>query len=381
MLGFIRILTCIVWILINEAYGKMVVNIEDLNTVSSDDIEKEATLVETFQRETACEGVMDHVKVFEFFIRDKGEDIRDTAEIVDRIVENKQQQVFNKNETWIQSTIILRADLNCLHQEDDTLISRLQSEYLHPPSTEEYNTSMITSMEPKSYSQFGQDMFLDKIVFKGQVKEGFFIEAGADDFVEHSNTLWFEMMHKWTGALVEPNPVRFPKGYTANRKAWGAPFCLATKDHPHISPFSVQTIKGGMSGLLPEHDDESYDLQCFPLYSLILALGNPTINYFSLDIEGAEFMVLQSLPWDRVDIEVIAIELAHAGKVFPGSREEVHQFMEEKGYIYVGTIEIDDVFVRHDLSDGKYKIDFRAANEFQHYFFKGYKTYIRKDEL
>ena len=58
MLGFIRILTCVVWILINEAYGKMVVNIEDLNTVSSDDIEKEATLVETFQRETDCEGVM-----------------------------------------------------------------------------------------------------------------------------------------------------------------------------------------------------------------------------------------------------------------------------------------------------------------------------------
>ena len=48
-----------------------------------------------------------------------------------------------------------------------------------------------------------------------------------------------------------------------------------------------------MSGLVPEHvkDDEvrgtSYDLQCFPLYSLLLAVGNPTINYFSLDIEGA----------------------------------------------------------------------------------------------
>ena len=52
-----------------------------------------------------------------------------------------------------------------------------------------------------------------------------------------------------------------------------------------------------MSGLVPEHfkNDEvrgtSYDLQCFPLYSLLLAVGNPTINYFSLDIEGAEFQV------------------------------------------------------------------------------------------
>ena len=53
-----------------------------------------------------------------------------------------------------------------------------------------------------------------------------------------------------------------------------------------------------MSGLVPEHvkDDivmgTSYDLQCFPLYSLLLAVGNPTINFLSLDIEGAEFLVI-----------------------------------------------------------------------------------------
>ena len=63
-----------------------------------------------------------------------------------------------------------------------------------------------------SYSQFGQDTFLDKFVFKHKVKEGFFIEAGADDFVEHSNTLLFEMKHSWSGVLVEPSPIRYPKG-------------------------------------------------------------------------------------------------------------------------------------------------------------------------
>ena len=54
-----------------------------------------------------------------------------------------------------------------------------------------------------------------------------------------------------------------------------------------------------MSGLVPEHvkgDVEnmfgsSYDLQCLPLYTMMLAMGNPTINLFILDIEGAEFQV------------------------------------------------------------------------------------------
>ena len=35
------------------------------------------------------------------------------------------------------------------------------------------------------------------------------------------------------------------------------------------------------------------DVQCFPLYSILLALGNPTVDYFALDIEGAELPVLR----------------------------------------------------------------------------------------
>ena len=63
---------------------------------------------------------------------------------------------------------------------------------------------------------------------------------------------------------------------------------MAIMDHPHYSPFSAQR----MSGLVSEHDESSYELQCFPLYSLIMALGNQTINYFSLDIEGSEYLVI-----------------------------------------------------------------------------------------
>ncbi len=41
-------------------------------------------------------------------------------------------------------------------------------------------------------------------------------------------------------------------------------------------------------------------VQCFPLYSVLLALGNPVVDYFSLDIEGAEFPVLKTVPFDKV---------------------------------------------------------------------------------
>ncbi len=45
-------------------------------------------------------------------------------------------------------------------------------------------------------------------------------------------------------------------------------------------------------------------IQCFPFYSLLLAVKQTTVDYFSLDIEGHEKRVLETIPWDKVDIKV-----------------------------------------------------------------------------
>ena len=61
------------------------------------------------------------------------------------------------------------------------------------------------------------------------------------------------------------------------------------------------------------YDVEGYDdapakglvkVQCFPLYSYLLALNITTVDYFSLDVEGAEYKVLLTIPWEKVDIRV-----------------------------------------------------------------------------
>ena len=71
-----------------------------------------------------------------------------------------------------------------------------------------------------------------------------------------------------------------------------------------------------MAGISHEKEEkEGLEFQCFPLYSVLLALDSPTVTLLSLDIEGAEFEVFRNLPWDKVDIEVIVTELVHAGEV------------------------------------------------------------------
>ena len=46
------------------------------------------------------------------------------------------------------------------------------------------------------------------------------------------------------------------------------------------------------------------EVQCFPLYSFLVALNTTKVDYFSLDVEGPEYDVLRHIPWDKVDISV-----------------------------------------------------------------------------
>ena len=63
-------------------------------------------------------------------------------------------------------------------------------------------------------------------------------------------------------------------------------------------------------------------------------MGNPTVNWFILDIEGTEFQVLQTIPWHLVDIEMISVETDMAGVVMPGSRQEIIDYMTSRGYVH-----------------------------------------------
>ena len=141
-----------------------------------------------------------------------------------------------------------------------------------------YNETLIKpdpmNLSSYYYSQYGQDAFLEEFIFKGKLKEGFFVEAGAADGVLDSNTLvkreqimfcclcwirlgwmgfeiwnngsfcellfsfvlsWipsggkchqshyfevFELLHGWGGLLVEANPLQFVQSLASGRRAW-----------------------------------------------------------------------------------------------------------------------------------------------------------------
>ena len=78
-------------------------------------------------------------------------------------------------------------------------------------------------------------------------------------------------------------------------------------------------------------------VKCYPLSSLMNTLGQTHIDYFSLDVEGAEMIILQSIDWKHLDIDVFTIETDQ-------HRQEILTFMKTHGYKWIQTISGDDVF-------------------------------------
>ena len=154
----------------------------------------------------------------------------------------------------------------------------------------------------RTKGEIGQAQHIDRIL--NRKLNGFFIEAGAFDGEYLSNSLFFELHRNWTGLLVEPNSKAYSDLISKNRKAYSINSCLSVDNYPSEVTFESADVFGGIVGeggddLEGETEEKDVDvvagsleklregvksrvnetIQCFPLYSLLLALGK-YLNFF-----------------------------------------------------------------------------------------------------
>ena len=246
--------------------------------------------------------------------------------------------------------------LNDFKQDDPTLIKILREYYISYPTELLRNITPYRLNQRHIYGQFRQGDVVDKY-YSGSKYGGFFIEAGAYDGETLSNTLFLEVKRNWTGILVEPNPDNYDILQSLNRKASSIDTCLSRRREPEVVDFDAANIFGGIivkgrpkpGESIPITDRDriqkivektrrTIKMQCFPLTSIVYALGNPKIDYLSLDIEGAELEVLKTIPFDKLNIQLMSLEIIRKklNHNVPGDHvdpyDEIVNFLDTKGY-------------------------------------------------
>ncbi|KAK3860847.1 hypothetical protein Pcinc_033136 [Petrolisthes cinctipes] len=248
-----------------------------------------------------------------------------------------------------------------LTQDHPAVLQALREHYIHPPSVLPYNVSeeFRDVVGAKDFSWPWIHQYIRKLF--SDYHDGFFVEAGALDGVYLSNTLWLEMNLGWTGLLVEPDPRSYSVLLTKHRKAWSSNTCLSSEPYPRETVLVLLTAiersilevgywwayRGNTHELRDDHPyinqtetrtEKLYvAVQCFPLLSYLLALNVTTVDLLTLDIQGTEQFVLQSLlDSDSVSIRVIVVE-NELGRMD-------HSYMASRGYELVAS-SLDQVYI------------------------------------
>lgn len=230
-------------------------------------------------------------------------------------------------------------------QHHPDLVSYIRQLHIYPPSNGNYN---LHAPEISDFSQNGQSLVVEKIL-NGK-REGFFVEAGAYNGEDLSNTLYLERKLGWRGLLVEPDPWNFWALKKRRRKAYHTQACLSPLPYPREVTFRQSDTMGHIAGAGEEEGRGIFTrVKCFPLFSLLLALNHTNIDLLSLDIEGAELQVLKTIPWESVHISVIIVEYVH----LPEGEAVLKNYLKSCGYNFHKKLGDDYIFVKRDLEKEK----------------------------
>jgi FkbM family methyltransferase len=213
-------------------------------------------------------------------------------------------------------------------------------------------------------SQMGQDKILDQQIFNGK-KNGIFVEVGAVDGICGSNTYFFEKERNWSGLLIEPNPVEFKKLKNIDRDLSIKENCAISNEEGDINFLSIEGPCNVLSGILEFYNEqhlnrinreldsyksykeghelysksETIKINAVKLQTLFDKYKLVDIDLISIDVEGAEMNVLESIDYNKTNITCFLIENNY------GIDKET-EFLTSKGYKLIGNIQWDCVFVK-----------------------------------
>lgn len=218
-------------------------------------------------------------------------------------------------------------------------------------------TLETATVEHNYKSQAGQDDFVNRVFFHDK-KGGFFLDIGAHDGVSGNNTYVFEKELGWKGICFEPLPHLF-KQLQECRSCICINACVASTQG--TLPFlHVDGCDEMLSGLCGTYDQRSLNavmndianfggelkilqLPTVRLDAVLAEHGITHIDFLSLDTEGSELEILETIDFSSLTIDVITVENNY-------NEPYIRELLTSKGFIFVTHLHVDDIYVRSDFA-------------------------------
>ena len=197
------------------------------------------------------------------------------------------------------------------------------------------------------YSQYGQDKFLFENFFK-EKSNGFYLDIGAHDGITLSNTYLFEKLG-WDGVCIEPIPDVFTKlKSNRNCKLFN---CVLSNKKGTENFLVLEGYTEMLSGILENYDPAHLiridnELRMMGGSKKVITSESLTfddlqlpniIDFVSLDVEGSEMKILETIDFNKYHINIISIEVNHGA-------DEITNFIESKNFEKIGSLGCDFIF-------------------------------------
>jgi len=206
----------------------------------------------------------------------------------------------------------------------------------------------LVNLKKDSKSQIFQDLYV--LLESGFRKNGYFVEFGATNGKDLSNTYLLETQFNWTGILVEPGRVWHDE-LKRNRKCNIDTDCV-WRDSKSLLNFN-ETNEPELSTIVEYSGNDwasdrrksgtSYQVNSISLEDLLEKYNAPyLIDYLSIDTEGSEYEILSNFNFDKFKFKIITCE-----HNYTSMRKDIYNLLVSKGYQrkYRGISRWDDWYV------------------------------------
>jgi len=188
-------------------------------------------------------------------------------------------------------------------------------------------------VEGESKAQLKQDLFV--LLATNFKRNGFFVEFGATNGFDLSNTYLLEKSFGWKGILAEPAKI-WHESLSQNRNAKIDHSCVWSKsdktlkfnmvDEPELSTISRFNDRDHHSE--KRKHGSTYDVTTISLNDLLEKHDAPrAIDYLSIDTEGSEFEILNNFDFAKYNISIITCE-----HNFTEDRKKIYTLLTKNGY-------------------------------------------------